>query len=564
MKHLKKIVSLLLTVVMVLAMCIPVMADDANYTITIKGNNKVAKSYEAYQVFKGVLSTDGKLTEIEWGKNINEAGKTALLEFGGVTYKSAAELAAALNETNVKDFANEVSKYLTGTAYKNTDNAISIPKTEAGYYFIKNEDRTATVGQAYTKFVLQVVGDTSFTPKTDAPEIEKKIKNADEPDSAYRDSNNVAIGDTVNYKITSKVPDMSNYEQYYFIVNDTLSKGLSYTDGTLKITIDGEDVTATDDDKDKGKTYKLTKSNNQDGTTGLKIVFSNFKQYTKNQDVVITYSATLNDEAVIGNTGNPNNVDLIYSNNPNKKGTGTNQPGPNDEDITGTTPKDWTITYTTDLGIYKHNDENQALNGVEFTMTGLKNNDVTKYIESYTEDESGSYYKLVDGTYTTVVPKELTKKYYDGDKKYKLIVTGGTFTESSDVYSDTISTNENGFAKFKTLAVGKYEIIEIKTKDGYNMLPKPIQVEISCVTPNTVNEGNETAKWTIKVDGVELEANVDKNFDVTHLLDVVNKKGSSLPETGGIGTTIFYVVGVILMLGAGVLLVTKKRMSSNR
>ena len=164
----------MLTAVMVLAMCIPVMADDANYTITIKGNDKVAQSYEAYQVFKGVLSTDGKLTEIEWGKNISDTGKTELLKFGGVTYKSVTELAAALNETNGKDFANEVSKYLTGTAYKNSDDAILIPKTETGYYFIKNEDGTATTGQAYTKFVLKVAGDTSFIPKTDAPGIEKK------------------------------------------------------------------------------------------------------------------------------------------------------------------------------------------------------------------------------------------------------------------------------------------------------------------------------------------------------------------------------------------------------
>ena len=585
MKHLKKIMSLILTAIMVIAMCVPVMADDTvnYYTVTINDKATAAKPYEAYQIFKGTIHKDANnkniLSDIEWGRNISEAGKTALLSFGKTSgeqpYANVAELAKSLNDSNAENFANAVAGYITGAPYENKNgngdvtSTILIPKTDAGYYFIKNKDNSAQNGQAYTKFILQVSADTGFTPKTDAPSIEKKVKNDDEPDSAYRDANNVAIGDIINYKISSEIPDMSDYTQYYFIVNDTMSKGLDYyTDATHNMTVKvGETtLTPTANIDDEGTTYKLTTTKNTDGTTKLEIVFSKFIQYKAytNKAIEITYSAKLNNDAIIGNNGNPNNVDLTYSNNPNEHGTGTNKPGDNDN-VTGTTPKDWVITYTTELGIFKYGDtENDKLQGVQFVMTGFKNNDSTKFEEHYTISADGTYYKLTDGKYTTQIPTEFTKKYYESTTdKYKLTTRYGSFTSSVDTYSHAITTDVNGLAKFNTIAAGTYEIIELKTKDGYNMLPHPLKVEVTFTNPSTVTAGNEEGTWTITV----TDSTGNKTLDTTsnyvkNLLKIQNKSGSNLPETGGIGTTIFYVVGVVLMLGAGVLLITKRRMSA--
>ncbi len=572
MKHLKKIMSLILTAIMVIAMCVPVMADDSNYIITINDNDKAVESFAAYQVFKGEIS-GGKLINIDWGKNISNQGKTALLRFGkaeGETaYADAAELAAALNNTNVKAFADEVSKYIEGLGIANvkngSSNTISVPKADAGYYFIKNTGN-ADQGKAYTKFVMKVVADAQFTPKTDAPKIEKKIKNADEGDDAYRDYNNVSIGDTVNYRITSSVPNMEYYDKYYFIVKDTLSKGLTFKD-SLNVKIGDDVLQRTDDDKVTGKVYQLNVVSQADGSTYLEIVFNNFIQYkgrTGNK-IEITYSAELNNNAEKGETGNPNEVDLTYSNNPNEKGTGTNKPGDNDK-VTGTTPKDYTITYTTDLGIYKYGaTEADKLSGVKFRLVGFKNNDKTTYETTFKEAADGVYYRLIDNTYTTVAPTELTKKYYESETtKYTLTTSKGTYTESIDKYDSEVVTDANGFAKFSpSLAAGEYEIIEIETRDGYNMLPKPLKVKIECTTPDDKDStGTEKATWTVTVDGKKLSVNADNNFEVKYLEKIQNKQGSTLPETGGIGTTIFYVVGVVLMLGAGVLLITKRRMSA--
>lgn len=563
--------SLLLTAIMVIAMCVPVMADDSNYIITINDNDKAVESFAAYQVFKGEIS-DGKLINIDWGKNISSQGRTNLLRFGKAegeaAYADAAELAAALNDTNVKAFADEVSKYIEGSGIANvkteSSNTISVPKVDAGYYFIKNTG-DAGQGKAYTKFVMKVVSDAEFTPKTDAPEIEKKIKNADEDDDAYRDYNNVSIGDTVNYRITSAVPNMEYYDKYYFIVKDTLSKGLTFKDG-LNVKIGNDVLKRTDDDKETGKVYQLNVVPQADGSTYLEIVFNNFIQYKgrTGDKIEITYSAELNSNAEKGETGNPNEVDLTYSNNPNETGTGTNKPGDNDK-VTGTTPKDYTITYTTDLGIYKYGaTEADKLSGVKFRLVGFKNNDKTTYETTFTEAADGTYYKLIDNTYTTVAPTELTKKYYESETtKYTLTTSKGTYTESIDKYDSEVVTDANGFAKFSpSLAAGEYEIIEIETRDGYNMLPKPLKVKIECTTPDNDSTGSEKATWTVTVDGKKLSVNADNNFEVKYLEKIQNKQGSTLPETGGIGTTIFYVVGVVLMLGAGVLLITKRRMSA--
>lgn len=628
MKRIKKIASLLLALVMVIAMGLPVMAADNNkHTITVKQNDKdkTKHTYEAYQIFQGDLATvDGKkvLSNIEWGKGVDGAALLVELqkESAFAACESAADVAKILEgygsstgttTTDADIFARIAENHLTtvaGTSARVAGDA-TIEVTGSGYYLVKDKNGTIdTTNGAYTRFMLEVVGDAEATVKSDVPSGDKKVYI---DNSTTGDANNASIGSHVSYQITSKVPNHVGYNYYYFIMNDTLSEGLTF-DGVKTIAVkvgdqmleQGEDYYVYTDDEADGKTFRLA--------------FANIMKYTVGADIVVTYSATINDQAKVGVEGNENRWNLEYSNNPDDTFDGERpddgqKPGLPAEDsgkVLGRTPDEVTLTYVTELDITKYaNKEGITANllaGAEFTLTGTSKQVVLNTVDYYEASENGTYYLLLDGTYTTDEPTETDyveigvgtaetttgyikdasgnyvvpadRKEYEGATLYKLVK--GTATDYADVntkyekktatkteYVDAdvsieLTTDATGKISFKDLGAGTYTLTETVTPEGFNTI-EPITIVIGFKAPDAVNDGTEECEWSMTWNGTEIKANQDTNGNSTGIFaqDVVNKSGSLLPSTGGIGTTIFYIVGAILVIGAGVLLVAKKRMS---
>ena len=564
MKTSKKIFSLLLALsVLISLFALNAAAADSGYTITVEdAKGTAANAFEAYQVFAGTLSEDETvLSNISWGSGVSLADGTLTIEGAAYTAQEAADaLSAGTLDADV--FAAAIAGHLSSTYVSGTaataegDAVLKVPA--AGYYLVQNTEKSADEGEAYTRYILQVVRDVEVKAKTDAPSIIKKIKNSDESDQQYRDANNVAIGDTVNYRLTSAVPDMSAYSQYYFIVNDRLSSGLTYTPDSMQITLGGTPLT-------EGTDYFLTVSD-RDATNGtaIQVVFHDFIQYKAQKDaaIVITYDAVLNESAKINEEGNPNYVTLTYSNNPNKVGTGKDQPGPGEEDITGVTPKDWTITYTTRLKIYKTDKTTgKPLSGAEFTLVGTKQNSTTTCTETYVKDDTyGTWYRLTDDTYTETAPTEKTAEQYASTTDRYVLKTVSNVNQESELVTKTVTTGTDGLADLGSLAAGTYRITEVKAPDGYNMLTAPIEIVITADSDGrTISTGDETVTWTVTQDGTGISR--DTAIDATaYLVGILNSKGATLPATGGMGTTLFYALGGILFIGAGVLLVTRRRM----
>lgn len=569
-EDMKKILALVIAALMILGMT---SAFAATITIQDNGNVKVADhTFSAYQIFSGTLSTDGKtLSDIVWGAGVDGAGLLTALKADkdiGSKFTSATtaeDVAKALEGATADEmvaFSRVVAEHL-GTAAKENVKGGTIEGLDDGYYFVQD---TTTIGEgdAASAFIVQLIGSATLKIKTDAPSIEKKVKNHDELVSAYRDANNVGIGDTVDYQITSKVPDMTNYKKYWFVVNDTMSKGLTYNDD-LVVTLDGETL-----EKDTDYTLTVTDAADKTKDTGIEIVFKNFIQYKDKAgaDIVITYTATLNDAAVIGKNGNPNEVELIYSRNPNVEGDGEDKP--DDDDVFGKTPKDIVITYSTDLKIKKVDENGDALEGVKFTVYGYGENNKASYKEEFVEDANGAYWKLTDGTYTQTAPTTLTAgKYANTSTKYKLVVSRDDTAQAITYAAKQGTTDKDGIIDVGaliangSLPAGTYVIHEDSTLSGYNVLDHDIIVTITgkigdnADTAATISEITTTINWNTDAEG----ATIDENGIIT--ITVVNKAGAELPSTGGIGTTIFYVGGGLLVLAAIILLVTKRRMNAN-
>ena len=513
MKHIKKLASLLLALVMVLSLAVTAFADEpTTYSITIN-NSTAGHTYEAYQIFTGDLATNEAgnkvLSNIVWGSGVSEAGQTALGD-------AAAKAETLKTEADAKAFAKAVAPYLAtaaGSANTVTDGKYVISGLAAGYYLVKDQDGSLTGdNDSYTEYIIQVVGNVTATPKSDVPEVEKKVKDTNDSTgvtSDWQDSADYDIGDSVPFQLKATLADnVSSYTTYKVVFHDTLSKGLTYNKDA-KVYIDGTETNR----------FTVTATVNADGTTTLTVSCDDVKDLGAGNSSVITveYTAKLNENAVLGSAGNPNEVYLEYSNNPNKSENGNNE--------TGETPKDVVIVFTYKTIINKVDSENAPLTGAAFKL------------EKLIKGEDGAA-----DTWTTV-------------KEFAVDGTTTSFT-------------------FSGLDDGQYKLTETKTPVGYNTID-PIYFVIEAThgetadvpTLKTLNayltdaNGN---KQTEMKDGESV--NIDLGtVDLTAgsiTTTVVNKSGSELPSTGGIGTTIFYVLGGVLVLAAVVLLVTKKRMST--
>lgn len=623
----RKIFALALAVMMMLALAANTFAADT-YTITI--NNSVeGYTYEAYQIFTGKLE-DGILSDIQWGASINPSatGKTAL---GDAAKYAEDTLEAIATADGAKAIADTLAGYLT-TAFATTneiksktegegDNAVTtkwyeLSNLPAGYYLVKNSAVPAGTDTAYTDYILAVVEDTTVSPKGGVPSVEKKIVEGENK----VDINEASIGDVVNYEIVGTMPsNIAEYDKYYYEFKDTLSSGLTFNDD-IKVMIGEVDVTAYfyKDETSGAITVSiqdllaLTFSDAEAETPVTAIVDS----IDANTKVVVTYTATLNVNAIVG--ANENEVSLIYSNDPNVKGKGTTTPPdydnppegeeppapPESTDPTGETPKDKVATYTTQITINKVDENSAALAGAAFKLTGDNVNIVVTTGEIFVESATGSYYKLNDGTYTTTPATETTTGSYasttvkyekktvvnTGNYNYYEEATDGTYykkadgtyttvaptAETEDDYDDTTKkykavnyevegfVDSNGVLIFKGLGAGKYTLTETVVPKGYNSLS---DFEFTVVFDAANKSFSATSPSDVAADaekGIEAKSAVTVANDKLSLLTtIVNQSGSVLPETGGIGTTIFTIVGSILVVGAAVLLITKKRMKVN-
>ena len=627
MKSLKKMMALALAMVMVLAMGITVFAEpygeqDQAHTITITTHGNGTHNYTAYQVFKGNLNAaEGILSDIDWGTGVNGANLLAALkadETIGTSFTSATTAAdvAKVLEANkntasfVEAFADLVSKNLgtvAGTG-ATTNKVAKINVTGDGYYFIKDTTATLAEGDTASKFILEVVKNVEINAKDTLLAPDKKILKANGENFDRVKENTAAVGDTVTFEVTIPVPDTTAYKDHFvFNMQDTLPAGLTFT-GISSIKIDKNTLTegaATA----AGGTYTTTaKTGTADfaaytvpsdpvtaeGGQTIKVVFHNFKAYVEadqdsstegvqnliGKNVVITYTAVVNDDAVYGSTGNENEVEFIYSNDPNHDYTGDE---PSSTDPTGETPKSNTKTFVAGIEILKvdGSNSNNPLANAEFEISSESyNKTVTKGVKyekaPYTAQtgetvESGDYWKLKDGSYTSTSPTTAnmnTTQYDNVDEKYVKVTWSKIVVEPGTAKKVTFITGSDGIIDVKGLKPGTYTIKETHAPDGYNKINDEIKIVIDWDASTT---GDNATAATFKLgqgttEGVQLVADgtgANASANAIYKIQVVNNKGAELPSTGGIGTTIFYIVGAILVLGAGILLVTRRRMNAN-
>ena len=402
MKTVKRALALVLALTLLLAMSATVFAAAQTYSITVKNENKSISikdnTYYAYRIFDATYNGNN----VAYTVNKNFTGFTYTVSDksyqGEALINYLADLTA--DSAALDAFAKAALDYATtnhiaaaGTV-KATDETAVISVDAPGYYLVAGT-ATAPNNQTVTAACSLTTAkpDAEVNVKADVPSIDKKIVE----ESGKVEANTANIGDKVSYEITSKVPNMKGYTQYFFVMNDTLSKGLTYN-GDMVIKVGEKTLDATNG-------YTLTTTNNDDGSTTLEIVFKNFIQYTTGNAITVTYSATLNQDASLDPVaGNPNKVQLTYSNNPNVDGKGDpkNPDKPGDGAPTGKTPESETKTYVTGIKLTKVDgaDHNKMLTGAKFKIEGNGVKVVLVNKEVYEETSDGTYYMLKTGTYT--------------------------------------------------------------------------------------------------------------------------------------------------------------------
>lgn len=476
----KKIISVLLALVMTLALSVTALAAGEG-SITVD-NAVNGKTYTIYRIFDlNSHSEDYKAinykVNTQWSAFFAEGAQglnyVTIDGQGYVTWKenaSAADFAAkAIEFAKANSIENDGEKTAVGGEVKFTDLPL-------GYYLVQS-DLGALCSLDTT------MPNVTIKEKNGVPTVDKKVKEGE----AWGKTNDANIGDTVNFQTTINVIDG---QPKNYVLHDKMSDGLTFKAESVVVKVGNRTLTA-------GTDYTLVTAGLTDGCT-FEIRF--IENVLKPNDVVtVSYSATLNDKAVIAGAGNPNDTKLSYTDTNNKSHE---------------TVPSVTHTYTWQVDVYKYtmkDNKETPLAGAQFVLYKTVNN--------------VKYYAVVDAN------NKITGWTTEGVKPEEN-------ADESKTYASVFTTTASGKFTITGLDSDTYYLEEIVAPAGYNMLKDPITVTVK--DDGTVTYGN----------------NITANPDVK----VLNQSGTELPSTGGMGTTIFYVLGGVLMAGAFVLLVVRKRM----
>lgn len=564
MKKIKSLVAILLSLTMLL-MAVPAFAAGA-YSITIQ-NDKEGHTYEAYQIFAGDVASDEAqggnvegpiLSNITWGNGVNGTALLAALQAADADKygecETAADVAEALGAENATAadaaaFAEIAALHLTnveGTATEPVGGNYVINNLAAGYYLVKDQNGSLEGdADAATEYIVQVLGNVTMEPKdSDIPTVEKKVSEEDyRRDDGYGATyNDVAdwdIGDSVPFKLIGSIPDMSAYDTYEYIFTDTLSNGLTLQPNTIKVYIAREknDEVNNYTPLTQGVHYTLNTQNiGENGGGSFTISFADLKTapYVNEEGrnyVIVTYDATLNAKAEIGLPGNPNSVDLQFSNNPNGDGLGRTT---EDKVIVFTYELDGTKVDGANIDTKLGDAEFVLFNGAHTRVAHIENGKLVEWVNLPGGYNNGNYEEI---------PYEVWEEF---NATTNVIMT---------------STAEGVFG-VSGLDDGTVYLLEIKAPTGYNLMERDVRIDIAATTANGQNwNGAANTAFTALTIAVNQGNAQNGNTDTGVVnVTVTNNQGSTLPETGGMGTTLFYVIGGLLVVSAGTLLVVRFRM----
>jgi len=552
-----KLLAIVLAIVLIAAFALPMTASAANGSIKITSTNVNDQDFFAYKVFTvktNAAETGGEATSFTYELNpeyaafetdfaantlkLTGAAKDAftLIEYIKGFVNDNYELIAG-NDAALDELARALWNYgdsnaaITPATAKGNNSAVTFPSLDQGYYVVVGSATFGTSNAKTFAALCTVVNDkeTAVKLKADAPSIKKEIKNHQTND--WEKWTDVNIGDTVDFKLTSSVPNTAHYNYYAYTIHDNMSEGLTFDPASVVVKIAGAAINA-------GSDYTVVvpgKTGTFDIVFDVELLLAG-KAYKTGDAIEVTYSATLNKDAVIEAAGNPNYVYLEYSNNPNWTGNGKTNP---DDIPTDKTPEDDVWVYTYKLDIFKYTGKagsEEALAGVKFQVLNSDGTKVAKFTVPATGKNAGK--NVFDGW---------TAKLADTDAGYDAYLAATVLTTGADGITGIVGIDE-----------GIYTLVEFEALSGYN---KVADIETKIYNSLLTKAGID-GSMTKLVDFLNAETNrsgANNGASVIDYLeetnktsvDVYNGKGSIFPGTGGIGDPIFIIAGLVV-IGLGI------------